>query len=172
LFRLFFGEILRNFRFSKFRKIEEILNSLGRKESWAKRFTLSEILNAWCEIVGPDISKIARPSLLRGKKIFVEVEESIWLAQLQSEAEELREKLNETLGSKKIKEIRFVLSSEPLGSLKNSKNKSEIKEKYQPESISERDEEKANKLIDEVDDMEFREMAKKLLVKIKKAEDR
>ena len=37
---------------------------------------------------------------------------------------------------------------------------------------SERDEEKANKLIDEVDDMEFREMAKKLLVKIKKAEDR
>ena len=151
--------------------MEEIFNSLGRKESWAKHFTLSEMFKAWSEIVGPDILKIARPSLLRGKTIFVEVEENIWLAQLQSEAEELKEKLNEHLGDKRIKEIRFVLSSKPFGSFKFSNDKSEMKEEYEPKPISKEDEEKACELIDEIDDMEFKEMAKKLLVKIKKVED-
>ena len=46
-----------------------------------------------------------------------------------------------------------------------------MKEEYEPKPIFKEDEEKACELIDEIDDMEFKEMAKKLLVKIKKVED-
>ena len=73
------------FRYSKFRKMGEIFNSLGRKETWANRLSLSDIMLAWQKVVGPDISKIAKPSFLRGKTIVVEVSENVWLLQLQSE---------------------------------------------------------------------------------------
>ena len=156
--------------FSKFRKMEEIFNSLGRKESWANRFALSEIMLAWKKIVGSEISGIARPSLLRGKTIFIEVEENVWLSQLQSESKELKEKLNLTLKSKKIKEIKFVLSNESTGFLNLPNDKNEIQEEYQPLPIFRKDEDKVNKLIDKIHDQEFKEMTQKLLSKIKKVE--
>ena len=120
--------------------MEEIFNSLGRKESWANRFALSEIMLAWKKIVGSEISGIARPSLLRGKTIFIEVEENVWLSQLQSESKELKEKLNLTLKSKKIKEIKFVLSNESTGFLNLPNDKNEIQEEYQPLPIFRKDE--------------------------------
>tara|TARA_B110000014_G_C19883077_1_gene457027 strand:- start:196 stop:657 length:462 start_codon:yes stop_codon:yes gene_type:complete len=150
--------------------MEEIFNSLGRKESWANRFTLSEIMLAWKKVVGSDISRIARPSLLRGKTIFIEVEENVWLSQLQSESKNLKEKLNLILSSKKIKEIKFILSNESTGSSNLPDKKNEIQEEYQPLPIFRKDQDKVNKLIDEIRDQEFKEMAQKLLLKIKKVE--
>ena len=161
-------KILSKYRFSRFKKIEEIFKTLSRKESWGKRFALSEILKAWNEIVGSDISRIAKPSLLKGKTIVVEVDDNIWLAQLQSESEELREKLNFSLGQKKVKEIRFVLSNKPIETLDLPDHKNEAEKKYEPEPISEKDEDAVNKLIDNFNDPEFKEIAEKLLTKIKK----
>ena len=149
--------------------MEEIFNSLNRKESWANRFALSEIMLAWKKMVGSDISKIARPSLLRGKTIYIEVEENVWLSQLQSESKELKEKLNLTLRNKKIKEIKFVLSNQSAG-FANLPNKKNGIQEYQPLPIFRKDEDQVNKLIDEIHDQEFKEMTQKLLSKIKKVE--
>ncbi|MED5578439.1 MAG: DUF721 domain-containing protein [Nitrospinota bacterium] len=157
------------FRFSKFRKMEEIFNSLGRKETWANRLSFSDIMLVWQKVVGPDISKIAKPTFLRGKKIIVEVSENVWLLQLQSESQELIEKLNLNLKNKKLNEIKFVLSNQSINFSLSAKGKNEVSEEYEPFPISRKDEEKASRLVEENDDKEFKEMAEKLLSKIKKA---
>jgi len=66
-----------------------------------------EIWKVWEEVVGETISKNARPSRIRSRRLRVTVSDPIWLQELHFMESTLREKLNHRLGRTAIDAIDF-----------------------------------------------------------------
>ena len=70
------------------------------------------ILEVWKECVGEAISKYSVPVEIRRNKLFVSVENAVWRYELSTKKNEILDRLNEKLNSKKkvkiLKEIVFV----------------------------------------------------------------
>ena len=67
----------------------------------------ARIWRVWDEVVGPAISRNARPSWIKNGKLKVRVSDPIWLQELEFVEESIREKLNTKLGRKAIDRIEF-----------------------------------------------------------------
>jgi predicted nucleic acid-binding Zn ribbon protein len=71
----------------------------------------ARIWRVWDEVVGPAISRNARPSWIKNGKLKVRVSDPIWLQELEFVEESIREKLNTKLGRKAIDRIEFRIGS-------------------------------------------------------------
>jgi predicted nucleic acid-binding Zn ribbon protein len=67
----------------------------------------ANIWRIWDEVVGPAISKNARPLWIKNGKLKVTVSDPIWLQELQFVEKDIREKLNGKLGRKAVDKIEF-----------------------------------------------------------------
>jgi predicted nucleic acid-binding Zn ribbon protein len=67
----------------------------------------ANIWRVWDEVVGPAISKNARPLWIKNGKLKVTVSDPIWLQELQFVEKDIREKLNGKLGRKAVDKIEF-----------------------------------------------------------------
>ena len=67
----------------------------------------ANIWRVWDEVVGPAISKNARPLWIKNGKLKVTVSDPIWLQELQFVEKDIREKLNGKLGRKAVDSIQF-----------------------------------------------------------------
>jgi predicted nucleic acid-binding Zn ribbon protein len=67
----------------------------------------ARIWRVWDGVVGPAISRNARPSWIKNGKLKVRVSDPIWLQELEFVEESIREKLNTKLGRKAIDRIEF-----------------------------------------------------------------
>ena len=67
----------------------------------------AHIWRVWDEVVGPAISKNARPLWIKNGKLKVTVSDPIWLQELQFVEKDIREKLNGKLGRKAVDKIEF-----------------------------------------------------------------
>ncbi len=67
----------------------------------------ANIWRVWEEVVGPAISKNARPLWIKNGKLKVTVSDPIWLQELQFVEKDIREKLNDKLGRKGVDKIEF-----------------------------------------------------------------
>ena len=67
----------------------------------------ANIWKVWDEVVGPAISKNARPLWIKNGKLKVTVSDPIWLQELQFVEKDIREKLNGKLGRKAVDSIEF-----------------------------------------------------------------
>ncbi|MCD4717431.1 MAG: DUF721 domain-containing protein [Desulfobacterales bacterium] len=67
----------------------------------------ANIWRVWDEVVGPAISKNARPLWIKNGKLKVTVSDPIWLQELQFVEKDIREKLNAKLGRKAVDKIEF-----------------------------------------------------------------
>jgi hypothetical protein len=67
----------------------------------------ANIWRVWGEVVGPAISKNARPLWIKNGKLKVTVSDPIWLQELQFVEKDIRKKLNGKLGRKAIDRIEF-----------------------------------------------------------------
>jgi len=67
----------------------------------------ANIWRVWDEVVGPAISKNARPLWIKNGKLKVTVSNPIWLQELQFVEKDIKEKLNGTLGRKAVDKIEF-----------------------------------------------------------------
>jgi predicted nucleic acid-binding Zn ribbon protein len=67
----------------------------------------ANIWKVWDEVVGPAISKNARPLWIKNGKLKVTVSDPIWLQELQFVEKDIREKLNGKLGRKAVDKIEF-----------------------------------------------------------------
>jgi len=95
----------------RFTSIKDIISSLLKDPSLPFNPADARIWEVWDEAVGPGIAGHARPSLIRKGLLRVEVSDPIWLQELEFVSEDIREKLNERLGGKRIKKLEFRLSS-------------------------------------------------------------
>ena len=65
----------------------------------------ANIWKVWDGVVGPAISKNARPSWIKNKILRVTISDPIWLQEIKFIEESIKEKLNEKLGRKAVEKI-------------------------------------------------------------------
>ena len=67
----------------------------------------ANIWKVWDEVVGPSISRNARPSWIKDRLLRVTVSDPIWLQELKYVEAGMREKLNKKLGRNAVERIEF-----------------------------------------------------------------
>jgi predicted nucleic acid-binding Zn ribbon protein len=95
----------------QFTSIKDIISSLLKDPSLPFNPADARIWEVWDEAVGPGIAGHAKPSWIRKGLLRVEVSDPIWLQELEFISDDIRERLNERLGGKRIKRLEFRLSS-------------------------------------------------------------
>jgi predicted nucleic acid-binding Zn ribbon protein len=95
----------------RFTSIKDIISSLLSDPSLPFNPADARIWEVWDDAVGSNIAGHARPLWIRKGLLRVEVSDPIWLQELEFVSEDIRERLNEKLGGKRIKKVEFRLSS-------------------------------------------------------------
>ena len=89
--------------------ISSVLGAMIKRRHWEDRFELHEVFAFWKKAVGKDIAEHATPSKFRGKVLWVDVSDSIWMQQLQFLKMALLAKVNKEFDSVEVEDIRFQL---------------------------------------------------------------
>ena len=90
-----------------------LLTALAAERQWAGPLNRHRLFDFWLEAVGPEVADHARPQVIRGSVLHVEVTDSVWMQQLHLQRGFLLEILNQRLGEEGLTDIRFVLKSRP-----------------------------------------------------------
>lgn len=90
-------------------KISTVLPWLTRNKGWDKQLDLHTIFIDWREIVGDEIGEHVQPQKIERGVLWLEVENSSWLQQLQYLKNELKDSLNRRLKLNSIKDIKMIL---------------------------------------------------------------
>ncbi|MEA1928047.1 MAG: DUF721 domain-containing protein [Candidatus Auribacterota bacterium] len=86
--------------------VTELISRWGLKKLVAS----SRVFEIWDTVVGPAISLHAQPHSFRDNKLVVNVDSSVWLAQLQRfRARQIKEKLNDNLPHPLVEKVVFRL---------------------------------------------------------------
>jgi len=83
--------------------IEELVAQLGIK----KKLHEQDAFVVWDEAVGERIAAIARPSRMLRGTLIVGVKSGAWRNELSMRKQEILDRLNELLGEKIVKDIKF-----------------------------------------------------------------
>ncbi len=89
--------------------IAKLLPALVRDRGWDKQLDLYSIFDKWNEIIEDDVSLYAKPLKIDRGVLWLEVENSSWLQQLQYEKLGVLEALNGFLKLSQLKDIKMVL---------------------------------------------------------------
>lgn len=90
-----------------FTSLREIISSLLADGTLPFNPDDARIWEVWDRVVGPEISNNARPSWIRDRRLKVRVSDPIWLQELKFLEEDIRRRLNETLGREAVDKIEF-----------------------------------------------------------------
>jgi predicted nucleic acid-binding Zn ribbon protein len=85
-----------------------LIRSLLSRLGIADKVERASVIGEWAELVGPHIAKVARPTGVRGRTLFVEVESAAWRTELTLMRPELMRKLNAGKRRAKIEKIVFL----------------------------------------------------------------
>ncbi len=91
------------------RSTGEILNDTIRKLGLDSKIKSHQIWYIWDKVVGHHIANVAQPEDIKGKTLFVNVRDNIWLRQLKFLESMMVDKLNSTIGETVINKIYFKL---------------------------------------------------------------
>lgn len=70
---------------------------------------LMAVWEIWDQSVGPDVAANARPAAFKGDLLLVHVANSAWLHHLRLLQGEIIEKLNQAMGTRSVRELRFKI---------------------------------------------------------------
>ncbi len=87
----------------------DVLKDAIHKLGLDTRIKSYQIWHVWDKAVGPHIALVAQPEDIKGKTLFVNVRDNIWLRQLKFLEGMIIAKLNEAAGEKVIGSIYFRL---------------------------------------------------------------
>lgn len=88
--------------------IGEVLGRLLKRLGLERRAREARIALEWGRVVGETIARHSRPVGVRGKALLVNVDSSVWLAELDRYFKNaMLEKIRAELGEKRISDIRF-----------------------------------------------------------------
>ena len=91
-----------------FSELSQILDAFVQKLGYEKKLKESQALNEWHNIVGVRISKISKPVKISNGKLFVEVSNASWRSELMLREPQIKDKINNKIGTSVIKDIVFV----------------------------------------------------------------
>ncbi|OIP49705.1 MAG: DUF721 domain-containing protein [Deltaproteobacteria bacterium CG_4_10_14_3_um_filter_60_8] len=89
--------------------ISGVLAGLFAERHWEERLGLHQLFLFWDEVVGEAIARQARPAVIRGRVLWVEVTDSIWMQQLHLQKTTLLSAINGRLPGDGLSDIRFRL---------------------------------------------------------------
>ncbi len=99
-------------RRKKEQPMSAILPGVLRDKNWERQLDLHSIFPKWQELVDEETARYAVPRKIVRGILWIEVENSIWLQQLQYKKVVLLDTINAFLKKSSIKDIRFTLPSE------------------------------------------------------------
>ena len=100
-----------------------VLADVFQKRNWQRRLKLHQVFLFWDEVVGREIAFHARPCLIKGDVLWVDVSDPIWMQQLQFEKHTLLTRINQRLAGEedaastdnaeplKLRDLRFQPAS-------------------------------------------------------------
>jgi hypothetical protein len=84
-----------------------------RDKGWQTKFDQHRVFPAWQELVDRETGTFARPLKIVKDILWIEVDNSAWMQQLQYQKHFLLENLNNFLENSTLKDIRFVVQEKP-----------------------------------------------------------
>lgn len=101
-----------------FTHIKEVIDTIFNAPTFPIDLDDIKIWELWDSVVGKEIAKHARPSMMKKGVLLVKVTDSVWVQELEFKAETIKESLNRKLQREAIKKIRFRVG-EPQRAEKN-----------------------------------------------------
>lgn len=131
--------------------------------------TRNRVFLLWDRIVGKDIAVHAQPHVVRGRTLWLNVSDSVWMQQLQFQKMTILERIKQVLSGSSINDIRFQLDT----SLGQSRPRPE-QQSPEPRSTppDPQKKEKFDEMISTLKDEEMRQAMKRLWLKIEQARAR
>jgi hypothetical protein len=93
----------------KYDQVADVLPEVTRHQGWDVKLDMHSFFPKWKKVVGEDIASCSKPLKITKDTLWLEVESSTWMQQLQFEKLRILEAINATLKLSKIRDIRFVL---------------------------------------------------------------
>jgi len=90
--------------------LDNLLPNYARNRGWEEPLDLHSIFTNWDELVDDEVAAHCQPLKIVKKVLWVEVENSAWLQQLQYQTVVLLAIFNKSLRLSKLKGLRFVLA--------------------------------------------------------------
>lgn len=87
--------------------LKESLSAYTKKSSSG----MNAIWDKWDEAVGSQIAENARPAAFKGNILIVYVSNSTWMQHLRFLDKDIKEKINHTIGSDTVKEIKYKIGN-------------------------------------------------------------
>lgn len=105
---------------SKENMISRLLPDLMQDKGWEKQLDLHSIFPRWRELVGEEVDTHAQPLKIEKDVLWLEVENSSWLQQLQYQKLELLDTLNGCFRLSRLRDIKMVLPKGSVGKTSKS----------------------------------------------------
>ena len=84
--------------------IEEAIESTGLKSALSQEAAVV----LWGSVVGEAVSSVTRAERVESGTLIVKVETAVWRQELHMQKEEIINKINKKIGTRAIREIRFI----------------------------------------------------------------
>lgn len=140
--------------------LEKVLKNLGI----SGQLKLIRIMTQWERIFGPPISLITFPRDLKGKTLFVDVQDSVWLQQLTFMDKMIMDKVNQGLRSKSVEKIHFSVGIIP----ERIETIADPVKPLEEMTLDNKDLDEISECVSSVQDMELRKSLRRLIGKDKK----
>jgi len=94
-------------------KVDSILERTLSKLNLGIKVKQYQIWEVWDSVVGEHIARQAQPYQIRNMILWITVSSSTWMQQLEFMKQQIIDRLNERIGEKVIKDIRFRIGELP-----------------------------------------------------------
>ena len=91
-------------------RLGDFLEGVLKEKGFLRRLKEEEVLGVWEEVAGKETALHTRPLRVRKGTLLVACSSSPWVQELTFLREKMVASLNEKIGEKVVKEIRFVVS--------------------------------------------------------------
>lgn len=98
---------------SLFDSVASVLHGIARRHGMETKLLEHKLLKNWPAIAGQPVASHTRPDHIRFKKLYLVVENSVWLQHLTFLKPELIAKVNEAAGSAVIADVVFRVGTVP-----------------------------------------------------------
>ena len=101
--------MVRDVKARKLTRAGSVLTELVARLEFRDRLQQYSVFPFWAEVVGPDLARRTEPLRIEEGKLFIRVDGSAWMQELQFLKDEIRERLNARAGANLVREIFLVV---------------------------------------------------------------
>jgi len=96
----------------KQRSVSGVLPDVVKEKGWQVKLDMHSFFPRWHKVVDARVSECSRPLKIVKDVLWLEVENSTWMQQLQYEKMQILDDINATLQLSRIRDIKFLLPKE------------------------------------------------------------